>query len=857
MISGGGPDEASEASRRPHKSHRIAADYTVAVEDETMTTSRLSLLLCAVLGVTVLTGPTMLTIANAGQTPAEPQPGVLHLRTGDLVTAQLPNLLQSGAARGLANQRWFVIQLDGPLTPARRAALRGAGVKLGDYLPSNAFVADLTATTPAQLAQLGFITWAGPYQAQWRLDPQIGRHAFQTAERQALAARGQLAVSVYLFAGEAPDSAVVAIQQIAGAQIMVTDSLGEQALLNVVLPAGNLPALANIPAVQFVEEYPEFTYRNNSDRWIVQSNIVDVTPLYDHGIHGEGQVVGHLDGQVAVNHCSFYDTNPIGPTHRKILAYNEVQGFNLHGTHTACTAVGDAYTWDNTRGVAYLSKIVHNGIPALTESQVFSRLDLHRQQGATVHTNSWGNDSTTAYDGVCRAIDSFSWQHDDNLVCFAVTNTSTLKNPENAKDLLAVGASQDTPNQDYFCSGGTGPTADGRRKPEIYAPGCGTVSAGSSTGCSTVAMTGTSMACPAIAGTALLVRQYFTDGFYPTGTADPAHGFTPSGALLKAMLLNSAVDMTGISGYPSNLEGWGRVLADNAVFFATDPRGLIVYDVRNNTSEGLSTAESTSYDVTVNAATDQLRITLVWHDAPAAVNAVNAAVNDLDLVATTPSGAVYLGNVFSGGASVQGGTADTKNNVEQIHVNNPEVGTWSVSVSGSAVNYGVQGYALVITGDVDNLVCPQITLQPGSQGVADGQTTVFGVTAIGTLPLSYQWRKQGIPLSDGGNIAGATTDLLTISPASFPDAGVYDVVVTNVCGSQPSVPGTLTIWQRGDMNCDGSVNFGDINPYVLAIQGESEYEAQYPGCNWYNADINGDTYVDFADINPFVALLSR
>lgn len=50
----------------------------------------------------------------------------------------------------------------------------------------------------------------------------------------------------------------------------------------------------------------------------------------------------------------------------------------------------------------------------------------------------------------------------------------------------------------------------------------------------------------------------------------------PSGTLLKATLLNSAVDMTGISGYPSNTEGWGRVLLGDTVYFPGDTRNLIV-----------------------------------------------------------------------------------------------------------------------------------------------------------------------------------------------------------------------------------------------------------------------------------------
>ncbi len=60
----------------------------------------------------------------------------------------------------------------------------------------------------------------------------------------------------------------------------------------------------------------------------------------------------------------------------------------------------------------------------------------------------------------------------------------------------------------------------------------------------------------------------------------------------------------------------------------------------------------------------------------------------------------------------------------------------------------------------------------------------------------------------------------------------------------------------GDMNCDGSVDFGDINPFVLAMTDLAAWQAAFPGCPVANGDINSDGAVDFADINPFVALLA-
>jgi len=59
----------------------------------------------------------------------------------------------------------------------------------------------------------------------------------------------------------------------------------------------------------------------------------------------------------------------------------------------------------------------------------------------------------------------------------------------------------------------------------------------------------------------------------------------------------------------------------------------------------------------------------------------------------------------------------------------------------------------------------------------------------------------------------------------------------------------------GDLDCDGDVDFDDINPFVLALSGEAAYNAQYPDCDWLNADCDLDADVDFDDINAFVDLL--
>lgn len=135
-----------------------------------------------------------------------------------------------------------------------------------------------------------------------------------------------------------------------------------------------------------------------------------------------------------------------------------------------------------------------------------------------------------------------------------------------------------------------------------------------------------------------------------------------------------------------------------------------------------------------------------------------------------------------------------------------------------------------------------------------GHATTFTTSAVGVGTLSYRWRKNGIELSDVGNISGSATTTLSINPVGKTDVASYDVVVTDDCTSLPSDPASL--WVAGDTNCDGIISYADINPFVLAMAGELEYQAQYPNCLWSNADANADAVVSYADINAFVALLA-
>jgi len=126
---------------------------------------------------------------------------------------------------------------------------------------------------------------------------------------------------------------------------------------------------------------------------------------------------------------------------------------------------------------------------------------------------------------------------------------------------------------------------------------------------------------------------------------------------------------------------------------------------------------------------------------------------------------------------------------------------------------------------------------------SNGMTNIY-LNRNGALDSAPTWSYDASPVGTAlafGDINGDRWPDLVIGYSGQPCVVVFY--------AQPPI--TL-----GDLNCDGVVNFGDINPFVLALANPETYATLYPDCNILNADINGDGVVSFRDINPFVALLT-
>jgi hypothetical protein len=509
------------------------------------------------------------------------------------------------------------------------------------------------------------------------------------------------------------------------------------------------------------------------------------TPLFDHGIYGQRQIIAILDTGLDWDSCYFIEPDGSRPpintgtpqgglnssnvdtSRRKVIAYDFLYSCDQfpgafgcddpsdpaaydnarHGTLAAAVAAADSHAPlvfdDAADGIAPGAKLIVQDGGFIGGDNCSQRpgfgcpvnltpiLDQAYRQGARIHSNSWGDRQgtpqvlpapTANYSAGARDVDAFVWSHPDMLLVFDTGNYSSNSQPP-ASSLPAPGCAKNT-----LQVGGTryvlhgiddvvspfslvGPTRDGRIKPDLVAPAVvfaadsdGDVSSRS---CPTSQQEGTSWSAPSVAGEAALVRQYFTDGFYPTGVATTANAFVPSAALLKATLIAAAravpndwiynVGLTPAKAVPSYEQGFGFPVLDDALYFPGDHARVRVADLP--LVQGLTQGETATLRLNVSTNTP-LKVVLVWTDPAGTPRGVSdptpELVNDLDLRVVDATGFTLLGN-----ESLHPGQPDRLNNVEVVSVNPPLAGLYTISVTAAHLGFGArQSYALVITGDL-------------------------------------------------------------------------------------------------------------------------------------------------------------
>jgi hypothetical protein len=141
------------------------------------------------------------------------------------------------------------------------------------------------------------------------------------------------------------------------------------------------------------------------------------------------------------------------------------------------------------------------------------------------------------------------------------------------------------------------------------------------------------------------------------------------------------------------------------------------------------------------------------------------------------------------------------------------------------------------------VVAPTIATQPTSAIVNAGSAVSFTVSANGSSPLAYQWRKDGVAIS------GATASAYAIGSAQPADAGAYSVTVSNSAGSVTSVTATLAVNTApviSSQPADQIVTAGGRISLNVAASGTAPLHYQW---RKDDADLSGATDSSFA-ISP-------
>ncbi|RDD61900.1 S8 family serine peptidase [Ferruginivarius sediminum] len=642
---------------------------------------------------------------------------------------------------------YYIVQFERPMTAKLREELSSRfGLDLREYIPNLAYLERLDPPRRAKLSEHPAVRAVVPFQPAFKVSPTIGKFEPRTEERKKVEG---LLLRAILFPEAEPRETAKQLREIGATRIDIRDDreIGGVARLRFVLDDREaVEKIARLPEVRWIEEVGEIIIDNVNAATTIQSGTAGTAPVWNSDLHGEDQIIGIIDSAPPdINHCFFQDTvdNTPGPAHRKILDIRNDAGLAAggHATFTAGNAAGDDFNnpgAHNRRGGAWAARLVAGTTTDVDNGTLLSELTAAAGIGARIHTNSWhdntaGAGNAATYNQNAADVDNFTFNNQDHLVFGSMGNNSEEQGPPGtAKNAVGVNAAQADPNEGNIGDGNPGPTADGRRKPDLVTVGCNIQSATVSTACNTGPRSAcaTSYATPHAAAAATLVRQYFDQGWYPTGTRQPHHVFIPTGALIKATLVNSTINMAGPAGYPSNQEGWGIVRLDDAMFFPGDARNLRVWDVRHG--DGLTTGVTRTHTVNVTDPGEPLRVTLVFSDPPGTAGATNPTVNDLDLRVTTPDGTqTFRGNVFAGGTSTTGGAADGINTVEMVVINNPAAGEWTIAVDGTSVAVGDpgQGYALAATGDF-----PEPPAPTGDQNLLVVRANFSDVAVTPSLP---------------------------------------------------------------------------------------------------------------------------
>ncbi len=646
-------------------------------------------------------------------------PGRLQLKGGDISIARqtLDESTQMLAAIAEASERHILIQFEQAVTPAQRAALEAAGVKLQAYLSDHAYFAAVSHADldPIAATDAAPVFAVEPIDAAWKQHPDLlageiyewmvvglPKDMIERGFDPAQLDNPRVGVYMLFHDDVSLDGEGVAILRSHGAHVRSLLRTVNGAVIE--LPYSQIASLAGEDAVLWIEPpLPKFTELNDNNRQRVGANIVQGAP---YNLTGAGVSVLVYDGGfAAASHPDFGGR----------LFVRDSSGLSTHASHVSGTVGGSGQQSGGTfKGMAPGVTIQSYGFEqegGLQQGFLYTDPgDIEADYGQAINTfsadianNSIGTNTASngfpcdwegnygITDTVIDAIARGSLSGEPFRIVWAAGNErssgrcgstyNTSAPPANAKNHITIGAMNS--NDDSVTSFTSwGPSDDGRMRPDMSAPGCQSGGDNGVTSCDSgsnyTVFCGTSMASPTVCGLGALLIQDYRQQF--PGEPDMR------GSTMKAIFANTALDIDAVG--PDFKTGMGSVRIQPAVDLLR----------AGNFFEGeVDQGGTVGLVVIVGPGDTQLRVTLAWDDPPGTPVVNPTLVNDLDLSVFDPSNTQrfpWTLNPASPATPAVQNAPNRRDNMEQLTINSPAPGAYRIEITGFNVPQGPQTFSV-------------------------------------------------------------------------------------------------------------------------------------------------------------------
>jgi subtilisin family serine protease len=578
------------------------------------------------------------------------------------------------------NNYYRLIHFDKIPSEKIKAELKNSGIDLLLYIPKNTFYASINNSVSLDKLIKYNVDGVEQVKPIFKLSPRLSKNEYP----EWAVSGDKITINALFYDNISKKSIIDALHKFGIENFKINDAQ----MVRFIVDINELGSVYKLPHFYYFEEIeapekPEGTV----DRTNHRSNVIATDYAGGIKFDGTGITLMLQDNSKLDNHIDYTG---------RFTNVNASQSGD-HGEHTGGIIAGAGNLDPKGKGMAFGAEVLVYGS---NNNNYNSVSGLYTNSDLTITSKSYGNGLNDGYTSLARQLDQQIRTMPSLIHVFSAGNSgsgwSTITGGhKQGKNVIAVGNL--TVTDGLANSSSRGPAEDGRIKPDICAVGSNVYSTLDPNAYQT--MSGTSMACPGIAGVlAQLYQAYKTIN----------GGSNPNSGLIKASILNTAKDL-GNSG-PDFKYGWGRVNAR---------RAFNILNNNNYLSSTISQGGNNSHNISVPAGTRQIRVMVYWTDYEGTASASPALVNDINMQVVDPIATSYnpwkLNPLAESSVAVRG--VDNLNNMEQVTIDNPVAGNYTINVNGFSIPQGPQEYYLVYEFLVDEVV---VTFPNGGEGFPSG-----------------------------------------------------------------------------------------------------------------------------------------